>query len=85
MSPTLPEQPVQSCEHEYFCVLNLETRHGVVAFQKMYRGKVEASAMHPRTVVKAALTRQAAAVILRGFAYPQRLRLGHFQRRDTVK
>ena len=67
-SPEVAQQfligQLQHGEHEYFCVLYLDTRHGVIAFNKMFRGTIDGSAVHPREVVKAALSRNAAAVIL---------------------
>jgi DNA repair protein RadC len=62
-------------EHEVFGCLFLDTRHRVLAFEVMFRGTIDSATVHPREVVKAALTRNAAAVILShnhpsGFAEP---------------
>lgn len=51
-------------EAEKFCVLFLDNRHRVIQFVEMFRGTIDAAAVYPREVVKAALTRNAAAVIL---------------------
>ena len=50
-------------EHEVFAVLFLDTRHGVIKFEKMFRGTIDGSSVHPREVVKEALACNAAAVI----------------------
>lgn len=54
---------LQHCEEEHFCVLYLDSRHHLIAFEKMFRGTVDGSAVHPREVVKAALNHNATAVI----------------------
>jgi DNA repair protein RadC len=50
--------------HEIFCCLHLDTRHRLIAFEELFRGTVDGASVHPREVVKAALARNAAAVIL---------------------
>jgi DNA repair protein RadC len=54
---------LQHNEEEHFCVLFLDTRMRLIAFDKMFRGTVDGSSVHPREVVKAALAHNAAAVI----------------------
>lgn len=51
-------------EHEVFCVLFLDNRHRVLAFEELFRGTVDGAAVYPREVVKRALGHNAAAVIL---------------------
>lgn len=51
-------------EHEIFAVLFLNTRHRVIAVEEMFRGTVDGASVYPREVVKAALNRNATAVIL---------------------
>lgn len=51
-------------EHEVFSVLFLDNRHRLLAFEEMFRGTIDGSAVHPREVVKRALQHNAAAVIL---------------------
>ncbi len=51
-------------EHEMFCCLFLDNRHRLVAFEELFRGTVDGASVHPREVVKRALARNAAAVIL---------------------
>jgi DNA repair protein RadC len=51
-------------EHEVFCVLMLDNRHRLIAFEQISRGTIDGAAVYPREVVKAALGHNAAAVIL---------------------
>lgn len=50
--------------HEVFCCLFLDNRHRVITFDELFRGTIDAAAVYPREVVKQALARNAAAVIL---------------------
>jgi len=50
--------------HEVFCCLFLDNRHRVQAFDELFRGTIDAAAVYPREIVKQALLRNAAAVIL---------------------
>lgn len=49
--------------HEVFCVLYLDNRHRVIAFEELFRGTLDGTSVHPREVVKQALHHNAAAVI----------------------
>lgn len=49
--------------HEVFCVLYLDNRHRVIAFEELFRGTLDGASVHPREVVKQALHHNAAAVI----------------------
>ena len=51
-------------EHETFCIIFLDTRHKVVAFEELFRGTIDGASVHPREVVKEALSVNASAVIL---------------------
>lgn len=51
-------------EHEAFSCLFLDTRHRVLEFVILFRGSIDSATVHPREVVKEALKRNAAAVIL---------------------
>ena len=51
-------------DHEVFCCLFLDNRHRVIAFDEVFRGTIDGASVHPRDVVKLALARNAAAVIL---------------------
>jgi DNA repair protein RadC len=50
--------------HEVFCCLHLDNRHRLIAFDELFRGTIDGASVHPREVVKQALARNAAAVIL---------------------
>jgi DNA repair protein RadC len=50
--------------HEVFCCVFLDNRHRVIAFEELFRGTIDGASVHPREVVKQALARNAAAVIL---------------------
>ncbi len=47
-----------------FCCLYLDNRHRLLAFEELFRGTIDGASVHPREVVKRALARRAAAVIL---------------------
>jgi DNA repair protein RadC len=47
-----------------FCCLHLDNRHRLIAFDELFRGTIDGASVHPREVVKQALARNAAAVIL---------------------
>jgi DNA repair protein RadC len=51
-------------EHEVFTCLYLDNRNRVIACEDLFRGTLDGSSVHPREVVKQALTHNAAAVIL---------------------
>ncbi len=50
--------------HEVFCCLFLDNRNRVISFEELFRGTIDGASVHPREVVKTALQRNAAAVIL---------------------
>jgi DNA repair protein RadC len=50
--------------HELFCCMHLDNRHRLIAFDELFRGTIDGASVHPREVVKQALARNAAAVIL---------------------
>ena len=50
--------------YEVFACLYLDNRHRVLAFEELFRGTLDGASVHPREVVKAALARNAAAIIL---------------------
>ena len=66
--PACAEEYVQTMlsdrEHEIFAVLFLDNRHQVIDYQEMFRGTVDGTSVYPREVVKEALARNAAAVLL---------------------
>jgi DNA repair protein RadC len=51
-------------EREVFVVIFLDNRHRVIASEQVFQGTIDGAAVHPREVVKLALARNAAAVIL---------------------
>lgn len=51
-------------EHEVFACLLLDNRHRVIRYEELFRGTIDGCSVHPREVVKAALSANAAAVIL---------------------
>jgi len=53
-----------ACEHEIFGVLHLDSRHRLIAAEDLFRGTISSSSVHPREVVKAALRRNSAALVL---------------------
>jgi DNA repair protein RadC len=50
--------------YEMFCCLFLDNRHRVLSFEELFRGTIDGASVHPREVVRQALCRNAAAVIL---------------------
>lgn len=50
--------------YEVFCCVFLDNRHRVIAFEELFRGTIDGASVHPREVVKHALARNAAALIL---------------------
>lgn len=54
---------VATLEHEVFVVVFLNSQHGVIEYNEMFRGTVNGSSVHPREVVKHALAVNASAVI----------------------
>jgi len=51
-------------DHEVFAILFLDNRHRVIEFVPLFRGTIDGASVYPREVVKEALARNAAAVIL---------------------
>lgn len=50
--------------YEVFGCVFLDTRHRVIAFEELFRGTIDGASVHPREVVRRALDRNAAALIL---------------------
>jgi len=68
---------LRDLEHEVFCCLYLDKRHRLIHFEELFRGTIDGASVHPREVVKLALQRNAAAVIVAhnhpsGIAEPSR-------------
>jgi len=49
---------------EVFVALLLDTRHRLIEFHELFKGTIDAASVHPREVVKLALQKNAAAVIV---------------------
>ncbi|WP_018234243.1 RadC family protein [Thioalkalivibrio thiocyanodenitrificans] len=50
-------------EHEVFFVIFLDVRNRIIAMQEMFRGTIDGASVHPREVVKEALSLNAGAAI----------------------
>jgi DNA repair protein RadC len=55
---------LRDLEHEVFCCLYLDKRHRLIHFEEMFRGTIDGASVHPREIVKAALQRNCAAIII---------------------
>jgi DNA repair protein RadC len=51
-------------EHELFVVLLLDNRHRLIDYVELFRGTIDGASVHPREIVKLALQKNAAAVIV---------------------
>jgi len=54
---------LRDLDHEVFCALFLDNRHRVLAFEQLFAGTLNGTAVYPREVVRRALRHNAAAVI----------------------
>jgi DNA repair protein RadC len=68
---------LRDLEHEVFCCLYLDKRHRLIQCEELFRGTIDGASVHPREIVKLALRRNAAAVIIAhnhpsGIAEPSR-------------
>ncbi len=54
---------IAALEHEVFAVMFLNNQHALIEFETMFRGTIDGAAVYPREVAKAALLKNAAAVI----------------------
>lgn len=67
-SPKATRDYLSAClrdlEHEVFCCLYLDKRHRLLHFEELFRGTIDGASVHPREIVKLALQRNAAAVIV---------------------
>jgi len=55
---------LRDLEHEVFCCLYLDKRHRLMHFEELFRGTIDGASVHPREIVKLALKRNCAAVIV---------------------
>jgi DNA repair protein RadC len=56
-------QRLRSYPHEVFACLFLDNRHRVIEYRELFNGTIDGASVHPREVVRQALTANAAAVI----------------------
>ncbi len=61
--------------HEVFAILFLDNRHRLIEFVPLFRGTIDGASVYPREVVKEALSRSAAAVIIKSICTFPRERL----------
>ena len=54
----------QGLEHEVFAVMYLDAKHRLIEYEQLFRGTLTRSSVYPRDIVKQALLKNAAAVIL---------------------
>lgn len=54
----------QGLGHEVFALMFLDAQHRLLAYERLFRGTLTQTSVYPREVVKEALARNAAAVIL---------------------
>ena len=57
-------QRLRARQHEVFAALFLDTRHRALGFEELFRGTVDGAEVHPREIVRRALSHNAAAVIV---------------------
>jgi DNA repair protein RadC len=50
-------------DSEVFCVVLMDNRHRVLAFEELFQGTIDGASVHPREVVRTCLRHNAAAVI----------------------
>lgn len=60
----LLQMRLAACDREIFSVVLLDTRHRLIAVKDLFFGTIDGAEVHPRIVVREALTSNAAAVIL---------------------
>jgi DNA repair protein RadC len=48
---------------EVFCVMFLDSRHRMIAFETLFRGTIDGTTIYPRAVIKRAIEHNCAAVI----------------------
>ena len=51
-------------EYETFTLIYLDNRHRLIACEDLFRGAIDGASVHPREVVKLALAKNAAAILL---------------------
>jgi len=51
-------------EHEVFCMIFMDNKHRILAFENLFRGTIDGASVYPREVVKRSLELNSAAVFL---------------------
>ena len=62
-------------EHESFCVLFLDSRHRLIEYVELFRGTIDGANVYPREVVKLALAKNAAALVVAHSVARNRMRV----------
>ncbi len=62
-------------EHETFAVLLLDARHRLIDYVELFRGTIDKASVYPREVVKLALERNAAALVLAHFVAGHKMKV----------
>jgi DNA repair protein RadC len=55
---------LSALDHEVFAAIFLDTRHRMIEYRELFRGTIDGATVYPREVVREALTRNAAALII---------------------
>lgn len=58
------ESRLKSYSQEVFACLFLDNRHRIICFEEMFYGTIDGASVHPREVVRRALSHNAAAIIV---------------------
>ena len=78
-SPALTQEFLRvhlgSLDYEIFGLLHLDTRNRLLAVENLFRGTLNSAAVHPREVVKAALSNNSAALVLFHFVACNKMRI----------
>lgn len=60
---TYLQQQLRDYPHEVFACLFLDTRHRVIRYEELFFGTIDGASVHPREVVRKAMSYNAAAII----------------------
>ena len=58
------ESRLRGYSHEVFACLFLDTRNRVISFDEMFHGTIDGASVHPREIVRRAIERNAAGLII---------------------
>lgn len=58
------EAALRDRPYEVFCCLFLDNRHRILAFEELFRGTLNGTAVYPREIIRRVIAHNAAAVIL---------------------